>query len=249
MKYTLLFIIGFGCSAGLMAQLSTDADFKRQVYDREYTMGLSFHSRGYALNGRYLKYLDGFNKHGLEIDLTKLRHPKETHQNFVAATGVRGFVYGRVNSFYALRAGYAREKILFDKTDQGSVSIAWNYSGGLSLGLLKPVYVMVPRGGDYNNTLEPVRYDPEEHDLVVGEANYFKGIGGTKLRPGIYAKTGFIFDYDLLDKKVTAIEGGFIFDYYFAKVPIFYFQQGDKDQNLSGFYQLYVTFNFGYKKN
>lgn len=248
MKYALLLILGFGISAGLKAQLGTDADFKRQVYDREYTGGIGFHSRGFFINGRYLKYLDGFNKHGLEIDITKLRHPKETHQNFVSATGVRGFVYGRINSFYALRAGYAREKVIFDKTDQGSISIAWNYSGGLSLGLLKPVYVMVPGEVDFQR-LEADRYNPEEHDVVYGEANYFMGILNTKLQPGIYAKTGFIFDYDLLDKKVTSIEGGFIFDYYVSKVPIFYYQSGEKDMNLPGFYQLYVTFNFGYKKN
>ncbi len=231
-------------------QLETSADFRRQVYDREYTLGLIGHSRGYAVNGRYLKFMDGFNKQGLEIDIAKLRHPKEVRVSNQAFYGSsRGYVYNRINSFYTLRGGYIRESVLYDKTDQGTVSIALITSGGLSLGLLKPVYVLI-HGMEGRANLETVRYNPIEHNAsITGEANFFKGIGETKLRPGLYIKAGFNFDYQLIEKKVTALEVGVAYDYFIAEVPIFYEEPGGEDVNWGGFFQMYVALNLGYRKN
>ncbi|MGB0175760.1 MAG: hypothetical protein ACPF9D_01250 [Owenweeksia sp.] len=249
-KLLILLLTGFGFQA--FAQLETAADFKRQVYDREYTLGIIGHSRGYAINGRYLKFMDGFNKQGVEIDMTKLRHPKEVRTPNQFATGSRGYVFGRTNSFYSIRVGYARENTLYDKTDQGTVSIALNYSGGASLGLLKPIYLQV-----YEDTpLSPldqivtVRYNPREHNVsnIYGEANFFKGFGEMSLKPGVYAKLGVTFDFDLLDRKVTSLEVGTVYDLFFTEVPIFYEEDGT-DINEVGFFQLYLAINFGYKKN
>jgi len=249
----LLFILFFSASA--QAQLETSADFKRQVYDREYTGGIIFHSKGYGLNGRYFKYLDGYNKHGLEIDLVKLRHPKEVRTPNQFSNSSRGYVYGRINTFYAMRTGYAREKILYDKTDKGSISISLITNFGFSLGLLKPIYVQVfkqsSNGQGFENFLETERYNPENNStsIVYGEANFFKGLGETSLKPGIYGKVATSFDFDLLDKKVTSIETGVVYDYYFREIEIFYEQEGGEDINLAGFFQLYFAINFGYKKN
>lgn len=240
------FIIG---SVVLSAQLNTDADFKRSLYDREYTVGLSGHSRGYTVNGRYLKHIDGYTKMGYELDLAKLRHPKEVRSS-VLSQNSRGFVFGRINSFYTMRSGFIREKILFDKTDQGSVSISLITSGGVSLGLLKPVYVIAiqedERGIEVVREVRYNRFDPEES--IQGEANWFTGFFETKLRPGLYAKVGASFDYDFLDDKVTSLEAGVIYDFFFADVPIFQESMGT-DLNMPGFFQVYVQFNFGYKKN
>lgn len=236
-------------SIGVVAQLETSADFKRQVYKKEVTFGISGHSRGYAINTRIQKFIDGYNKHGMEIELTKLRHPKEVKTpNTQTYNASRGFVYNRINSFYSLRAGYIREKILFDKTDKGTVSISLITSGGLSLGLLKPVYVVVGGG---NELTEIVRYNPSDplQSNVQGEANFFRGVGETKLYPGVYLKMGMNFDYQLVEKKVTAIEAGIIYDYFVREVPIFYERDGGEDINWAGFFQFYVAFNLGYRKN
>ncbi len=244
-----LSVLSFQC----LAQLETSADFKRQVYDRVYTLGVIGHSRGYAINGRYLKFQDGFNLHGLEIDLTKLRHPKEVRTPNQFFSNSRGYVYGRLNSFYSVRAGYVRERILYDKTDQGTVSIALTYAGGASLGLLKPIYLQVfeeTRPGSPISILTTVRYNPEEHNVsnIYGEANFFKGFGEMSLKPGIYGKVGFVFDFNLLDRKVTSLEVGALYDLFFTEVPIFYEEDGN-DINEIGFFQLYVAVNFGYKKS
>ena len=239
-------------SIGAFAQLETSADFRRQVFKKETTFGISGHSRGYAINGRFMNFADGYTKRGLEVELTKLRHPKEvkTPNNQSASTS-RGFVYNRINTLFALRGGYIREKTLFDKTDKGTVSISLVTSGGLSLGLLKPVYVVVTTDVVPISKNEIVRYNPADplQSNVQGEANFFKGTGETKFYPGIYGKVGFNFDYKVSEKKVTALEAGMIYDFYFREVPIFYERDGGEDINWAGFFQFYVAFNFGYRKN
>jgi len=50
-----------------------------------------------------------------------------------------------------------------------------------------------------------------------------------------------------LDDKITSVEAGVIYDYFFTEVPIFY--EAEQDINWSGFFQLYLTVNFGYKLN
>lgn len=234
------------------AQLETSADFRRQVFKNETTFGISGHSRGYAINGRFMRFADGYTKRGAEIELTKLRHPKEVKTpNNQSYSSSRGFVYNRINTLFSLRGGYIREKILFDKTDKGTVSISMVTSGGLSLGLLKPVYVVVTTDASPGLKNEIVRYNPGDplQSNVQGEANFFKGTGETKLYPGVYAKFGFNFDYKVSEKRVTALEAGMIYDYYFREVPIFYEKDGGEDINWAGFFQFYVAFNFGYRKN
>lgn len=240
----------------LFAQLETDADFRRQVYDYEFTGGIMLHTRGLGINLRYLKFQDGFKKRGVEFDLVGIKHPKEIKspgQNPIGPS--RSYVYGKLNGLYALRLGVGLDKVMVDKTDQGSISIDWVNFAGASLGLLKPVYVDViletPNG---SRIVSVERYDPAKHDFVsiYGQAPFFTGIDKTQLRLGVYYKTGFSFDYNWNDHKVSSIEVGAIVDYYPSwfgmyaedKVPIMY-----DATNYNVWLQFYVTLNFGAKWN
>jgi hypothetical protein len=233
----------------LFGQLSTDADFKRQVYDRSYSAGLNLNTRGFALSGKYLKYVDGYSSQGFEIDLAKVRHPKEIISSEDIFNNYRGFVKGRINSFYTLRTGYTYEQVLFDKTDRGSISISWVASGGASFGLLKPIYLSVNEFGDDGDLrIETIRYTGETNPANInGEASYLTGILETNIKPGIYVKGGISFDYQLFDDDISTLETGIIYDYYFSEVPIFF--EAQEDINWAGFFQLYLSVNFGYKRN
>lgn len=264
---SIFFILFIFLSHLSFAQLETSADYRRQVFEKEVTFGIIGHTRGYALNSRFMKFRDGFTKSGLEIDLVKLRHPKEVKSPLLGSgSNSRGFVFNRINSFYTIRAGYIHQNVLFDKTDQGTVAITLVISGGLSLGLVKPVFVQLPPedvGIGQSSQIRNVRYNPLEHNQseILGESNWFKGLWETKLKPGAYVKIGMNFDYQLIEKKVTALEVGIVYDYFFlpqlgvagdgffSKVPIFYQEPGGDDINLPGFFQMYIAFNFGFRKN
>jgi hypothetical protein len=249
MKHWVFFGLAMLLFDAAHAQLETGADFRRQVYDDERTYGLTMHTRGYAANFRRMKFADGFNKYGFEVELASLRHPKEANVPNIGLAN-RSWVFNRINSFSTLRLGYGRERVFVDKTDRSSLSISWVVFGGASLGILKPIYVEVPLEG--SNFLVTERYDPVIHTLgVQGEAPFFVGIEQSKIRPGLYFKNGFNFDYNFLDEKVTAIEVGVSMDYFPAwfgafepSVPIMF-----ESKNYSFFFQFYLSFNFGKKWN
>lgn len=240
------------------AQLTTEADFKRQVYDNEFTGGFMLHTRGFGINLRRMRYRNGFDKWGWEIDMASIRHPKEVKlQSQLYFNSSRSFVYGKLNGLYTIRFGYGRDKVLVDKTDKGSIAISWVTMGGPSFGILKPVFLEVQDEDPLTSDLRRVeRYDPAIHDYadIFGQAPFFTGIEQSKLRLGLYAKTGFAFDFNLSDKKVTTIEVGAIVDYFPSlgmyeeeQVPIM-FETGDIE-NYNLWFQFYITFNFGGKWN
>ena len=254
-KILMLLIISF-FPLLIFAQLETTADWKRQVYEKEFTGGIMFHTRGYGINIRSLKFKDGYNKWGFEFDLVSIRHPKEIKfPSQLYFNSTRSFVYGKLNGLYSLRVGYGRDKILIDKTDKGSISISWITFGGASFGILKPVYLDILRETPQGlQVLSTERYDPEVHDYlqIYGQAPFFTGIEKSSLRMGIYVKSGFAFDYNWSDQKVTSLELGFVLDYFPTwfgiysdeKVPIMY-----EAENYSAWLQFYLTINFGKKWN
>lgn len=252
-KFLLIFTLMSGLSS--TAQLDTDIDFKRMVYREEFTVGLMLHTRSPwpGINFRRLSFADGYTKWGYEIDYTSYRHPREIKYPVQSLLGSsRSFTYGKINDFFALRGGYGREKILYDKTDQGSVAISLQTYGGVALGFLKPIYVDVRRVTDEGLFVDRTeRYDPDVHDntFIYGEDSFFNGFGETQLRLGVYGKVGVSFDYNFLDQKITTMEVGAIFDYY----PTWgYYEPGGvpvmaRADNLSLWWQIYVSFNFGNK--
>lgn len=236
-------------------QVETEADFRRQVYSQEMTGGFMIHSRGYGINIRRTWFTDGYTKMGLDFDFVSIRHPKEVKfQSQYFISNSKSFVYGKINSFYSMRLGIGRDKILVDKTDKGTISISWIFFGGGSFGMLKPVYLDVVKYDESNQPYTTTeRYDPRIHNYsdIYGQAPFFTGIEKTSLRMGLYAKTGFAFDFNLSDKKITTIEVGAVFDYFPAwgvyqaeNVPIMW-----NTENYAEWLQFYLTINFGGKWN
>lgn len=227
----------------LRAQLTTDADFKRQVYDKDYSVGLLLHTRGFGVTGRYGILTSGFSKNAIEFDIVNMRHPKENRTFTDLLSNSTGFVFGRLNGFYVVRTGYHRERIMYDKTDQGTLSASWFYSLGISWGLLKPVYLEIE---DFETRVVRVeRYDPQSTEgFVRGQARFSKGLGETQIRPGIYLKSGFSIDNHEADNRIRSLEMGVIIDAYSSEIPIMH-----DTSNNQFFFQLYMAINFGRKWN
>lgn len=253
----LILIFTFICSVyTVSAQLDTDADFKRQVYDNEATGSFFFHTRGYGITFKRQYFIDGYNKQGYEISFLNLRHPKEVQFPIQVSDNSKGFVFGKLNSFFTLRGGYGRDRIIYDKTDKGTVSITAHLFGGASIGLLKPVYLQIERLGDPTDPIIIVeeRYNPDEHDLnnIFGGAAFTKGIGETEIQMGVYTKFGISFDYHHKDYRISSLEAGIAFDYFFKEVPIMATRDNPQFggvENYSLFTTLYVSLNFGKKWN
>jgi len=75
---------------------------------------------------------------------------------------------------------------------------------------------------------------------IYGKKSYFDHLNKIKLVPGLYAKTGFNFEFSKTDKKLSMIEVGFIFEAYPKPIKIM-----ETEKNLQFFPILYLSYRFG----
>lgn len=226
----------------------TDADFQRLVYRNENSFGFQFHTLGWGGQFRRLYSKDGFKRHGYLMEWVTMKHPKEVKVYHPFYENARGYVFGKQNGLSTFRLGYGGEKLVVGKTDRGSVGINIVGYGGLSLGILKPVYLEIIRqveGQDsYYRSTE--QYDPAEHfvDNIFGRAPFFNGIDELKLNPGAFAKLGVNFEYGIIEEKITMIEVGVALDFFPMQPQIM-----AANSNPSLFATLYISMNFGKRWN
>jgi hypothetical protein len=114
--------------------------------------------------------------------------------------------------------------------------------------LLKPVYLLIlkPTSDPKVAYVTEEKYDPAKHSIseIYGRASFMKGIGETKLHPGIYGKFGFNFEYGVRDEMTKVIEAGVSVDAYPKPVPMMAFTP---DKNI--FLSLYLNFQIGKRYN
>ena len=117
-------------------------------YRNERSLAFLLNSNGYGINGRFGKRIDARNKKLYAIDIVGIKHPKEIRTSNVYFN-TRGFVYGKLNTFINIRTALGKQHEMFRKIDRGGIAIRYFYTGGLSIGLLKPIYYIV----QYNEAL------------------------------------------------------------------------------------------------
>lgn len=206
------------------------------------------HTGGFGIGYRSGKHITGYKKKMFEIELTGMKHPKEIKISNPYFENSKSYVFGKENSFFMLRAGLGKQKIINSKPYWGGVELRYFYYGGFSLGLLKPVYLYILNETGtpniYNLAME--RYDPDKHfaENIFGRAPFFHGFDQLKPMPGLYAKIGFNFEYGTYDENLKAIETGITIEAYLKPVPIMAF-----NENKNIFISLYLSFHFGYRGN
>lgn len=240
------------------APMKTPTVKKPRALRAEFGIGLRLFTDGwgiYAERGKLKsndKYPDLFHNVSFwQIEFAERKDPAQIKRtNTLAAYSndkPTPFVYGKVNNLYALKLGYGGRKMIAGKPEQGTVSVHWMYLGGLSLGLLKPYYIdayVVDNTGSL--VLESVKYSDKNKDAflykpnIVGSSGFSKGIGETKIVPGLQLKTALHFDFAASKYRVLAIETGANIEYYFSTVQI----MANKDPK-SFFLSGYVSFQFG----
>ena len=240
-----LFFIIFSDSFGQEILLSDTLLYEKKILLRKEKSGfLMVHTQGFGIGYRSGKHKTGYKKRMFEVELTGMMHSKEVKVINPYFENAKSYVYGKENSFLLIRAGMGIQKIINSKPYWGGVELKYFYYGGISLGLLKPVYLYIlnETNIDYEYNLTTEKYDPNKHftDNIYGRASFFKGLGKIKPLPGLYLKAGLNFDYGANDRSIKAIEAGATFDIYPKPVPIMAF-----NQNSYYFLSLYVSFSLG----
>ena len=222
---------------------------KKAYNINEKTIALSLNSNGGGLNYRYGKRLDGTRRRIFDIDAAIVKHPKEikTRNPYYDKNNNR-FVFGKLNNFFNIRTGIGLQKELYSKFDKGGVAIKYFYSGGFSLGILKPIYYDIIVGKttignkQYINTIpQKFNYSIHTSSDIYGRTAFFnKGMDEIELIPGIHTKFGLSIDYSKNDRLINAIEVGASIDAYLKEVPIM-----ATEKNNQIFVALFISYRFG----
>lgn len=217
MRYTLLILlllpfIGF-------AQIPLDKEGSLR-YRRQVVGGIDLTTRGL---GGYLYYgwqKNATYKHTISLDVTFIRHPKQTKSSsFITLDRSKPYYYGKLISLFAIRPNFGGKKLLFKKKRAKGVEISWRWGLGPSFGMQKPVYLYII-DGTFQESKE--RYDPEKHNIgnIKGRAPWGSGVNEIKPVFGIFGRTGFVFDFGVKKDKIISLEVGGMFDAYYPGVQI-----------------------------
>lgn len=210
------------------------------LYRNERTIAGYLNTNGFGAGFRYGKNLNAFKKIIYDADLMYVKHPKEYKTSNAFNPAGRSFVYGKLNSFYVVRGGIGMQREAYRKYDKGGIAIRYFYSGGPSLGILKPIYYEY-----YSNSVEPPertvgKFPEDERPTIFGRASLLKGIDELSYVPGVSAKVGVSFEFSKYDEVVHALESGAALDVYYKKIPIM-----TGNTNNFVFLTLYLSYRFG----
>ena len=142
-----------------------------------------------------------------------------------------------------LRGSIGRQHEIFKKEDLGGVAIRYFYTAGPVISFAKPIYykILVPVN-QYEFEIKEEKFDIKTLDpsMIYSKSAFTKGLGETKLLPGIFAKGGFNFEYSKQDKIIHAIELGAQIDLFPKKIPIM-----ATTSNKAIFFSLFASYRFG----
>lgn len=217
------------------------------LYKYEASVGGAIHTNGWWLSYRKAKNPNALVQRYWEIGLSALKHPKEVKRTSIYQnSGGRNYAFGKLHNFATLQFAVGRVKPWVNKDHSDHIGVNYFYAAGLSMGMLKPVYLEVVNFEETPITVEVQKYDPDLHtvDRIVGKGPFTRGIDEIQFRPGLMLKGGFQFTYNNRLDQVKQLEVGAAIDYYFTEVPVMAFAT-----NKPYFLSLFVAFNWGYKSN
>jgi hypothetical protein len=215
------------------------------IFNKDWMLGFRFATDGYGIFFEKGKYKTNSKTFIWQLELNEKKSPKD-HK--VAAAGYNGYdfssvVVGKLNNFYAFKAAVGQQFLIGGKGNRNGVAVTALYSGGFSLGILKPYFVNVedPSTGNTFRSKYPTIIDSGYVEL--GAAGFFVGWSEAWLKPGVNAKLAMRFDYGRFNQTISAIEAGVTGEYYFTSVPMLY---DVAYKNL--FLNAYVSIMFGKRK-
>lgn len=216
------------------------------IYKNELSGGALLHSFGWGVSFRKGKQITAKWRKIYSIEALGMKHPKEYKSYNPHKDNNKGFVYGKLNTLTIIRPAAGVQKIMFTKEGKKGVQVSYMALGGVSLGLVKPVYLEIapPPGSPGNTPPQSEKYNPEKHtlDKILGRAEMIKGIDEAKFYPGLHAKFGINFEYAPQEDLIRAIETGISADAFYKPVPMMAFID-----NRQVFITYYVSWHFGKK--
>ena len=240
--FSILFFLVLSCN--ILAQQTSNSEDIKLYYRSSSVFGVTAHSAGFGIGYKFNRHLSYKVKRFYQIEIQNLKHPKQEKIKNIVDDNSRGFFYGKTNHLINTRWGIGRQNAFALKEIKKGVQVAFIYSAGLNIGLLKPIYLQVsdPNQG---NAIVVERYDPNKHNFsnIYGGASFFYGVSEMQFVPGAFGKFGLNFEYSPYDEKLRSLETGVAFDIFYKEVPMMY-----NTYNNQYWITFYVMYEFGKKR-
>jgi hypothetical protein len=214
-----------------------------RLLSSEFVVGLNLNTRGWGFDFEYgrQKTVKYTTTYGLMV--TNIRAQKE--HKLIGTNGSRGYYFGKLNSLIGFRLGYGSNVKLYKSLRENGIGVEFKWKVGPSFGLVKPVYLEIdkPVNGAFRQVSQ--RYDPSIHfpGTINSRSSWFKGLGDASFKLGVFAKSGFDFNFSQMKSGISGGSVGVMLDYYpLNNVEILY-----KETGLDLFMSLYLQFNLGKK--
>lgn len=243
MKYIVLILL-FLFNLHLCAQVNDNL-----LRTEEASGGIRLNTQGWTIYGERGKNVTYYKKIIYQFELGEYKHPKQAKQsvNTSLTSNSRPYFFGKQNNFYILHANIGVRRHIGEKAEKSGVEVNYVYMGGATLGILKPYFINVV-SKDNNAPFESIQYTGlnEEQFLdwsgIYGASGFTKGVGKSKLLPGLHGKLGLNFDWSSYSDLLKSIEVGLALDVFYKKVPLMVTQK-----NSFYFLNLYLSAQLGRK--
>lgn len=221
----------------------TQAPDVNVLYNKQAVGGVFMHTEGWGFFFRKAKILSIYNKVYWEVEAATMHSEKEyktQNENYPDASS---YYFGKLNGMEAVRLGAGMSRMIWRKNDINCIQVDAVYGGGLSLAVLKPVYLEIIQNNPPDQfNLDSQKYDPNNDTPanIYGRASVFDGIGELSFYPGLYGRFGFNFDYANRHNTLKALETGVEVDAYSKVIPMMAYTT-----NNQIFINLYLSISFG----
>jgi len=213
------------------------------LFKQEALGGVSAHTEGWGFFFRRAKILNIYRKIFWEAEAVTMHDEHEYKTSDPNEPNATPYYFGKLNGMEAIRIGVGASQMLWRKNDLSCTQIDVVYAAGLSVAVLKPVYLEIITNNPNGNDLPVARqYDPntDTPSNIYGRASVFDGLGQLAFYPGGYGRVGLNFDFSNRHQLVKALELGVIVDVYDKVIPIMAFTK-----NNQVFINLYASFSLG----
>ena len=222
------------------------------IFNKQNIFGIHLSSDGYGLSFEKGYFKTPSKTLIYQFEVNEVHSPKEHH---ITATSDNGYSFSSVvpykaNNLYEVKAAIGQEILIGGKGNKNGVAVQALYSGGLTLGLLKPYLLNVTNTISQASTqmtyaqLVASQNNPADFgDEPTGAAGFLAGWNKVAFKPAVNARQAMRFDYGRENKTVAAVEVGITEEYYLSDIDLMYLVKG---QHF--FFNSYVAILFGGRK-
>jgi hypothetical protein len=203
-----------------------------------------------GINFKYQWQKTHLLKNGFDIELARLRHPKEERVYSPVSQSPRRYTPGRINMAFFLRTGYGQNVFITRREYKNAISLHYNYSIGATTALLKPIYIDARViSTDFNDHIATEKYDPvNKHKYpsdVFGNASFLKGFSELSARFGGHFKNSLSVEWGAYPEDFYSLEAGFVVDVFGRNLPL---MADEFTKNKNVYFTLFLGFTLGHNK-